>query len=810
MSASSAEAGASILYLTYAKSIHPPFLRRNVRKTLFSLMQMGSTLSMLSPSIRAPKVHGSAMPPDGHDAILEEGTPLAKRRRTEISTEQDDNYCRRPLGQVSNESKIYPKALHRSNGIDPVNFYGKPRVVGSRELEAKPPGRKVYKGTAIQTLVPSPLTSFERALKIDFLGITSSEDADSREPLDSIISNNPVDIECDCFVSIFWRNEGREFDLKCRHVNRYTLRLAIDKDGKIERHFLGPEDKPFVFSTKDFYVNRNLGSSRNKGIQGLGKYLETTPGFADSYRLQINIEPVGFNKYWPCLDLQPSLDGVATETSLYSNTSSIFGVFDQSRSLPLTSTLFGEKKRTSYELQLDISWSQANTLVSHKAIELQKISTKREEIVIAVPEDIVTTPSKKRKFEQTTTPDSPNIRSQRHRPEVATYNLKTLSAQAQGHSPRKQQAITHAKDGSEQGSRDGLTVSYNFGKADAADAQVRPCNVVLGLGCPFCACANQNLQQLRLHLCNEHSKFKFSLRRSNPPRISFFVELVSNYTTSNGESQKGIQLGKPLTLFDLEKYLSGDKAWVKSRQGPQHNLKAHDSICKIVEPSSSSTSGDSLRSSPDTSHYSDGQTVLEPIRMTITSRKVVKVPKTRKPLYHTITKKVLRPGDDLSSSDDEKDEAWLRHKHRDIIHDFSDIGIEEKEYINRWNPFITEKQYSIRTYLPQAIAEFMENNKTWLLEKDTRKAEFVKQCQTFILRGDITERHLDGLLVRLKMEKSEIATKMDIDIDDEQLPKPRGELDCVCGQRVALGSSVPCRGKATNVSCSLSIALLYL
>ncbi|EHL00613.1 putative Polycomb protein suz12-A [Glarea lozoyensis 74030] len=167
--------------------------------------------------------------------------------------------------------------------------------------------------------------------------------------------------------------------------------------------------------------------------------------------------------------------------------------------------------------------------------------------------------------------------------------------------------------------------------------------------------------------------------------------------------------------------------------------------------------------------------------MTITSRKAVKVPKTRKPLFHTITKKALRPGDDLSSSDEEKDEAWLEHKHRDIIYDFSDIGFEEKEYINRWNPFITQKQYSTRTYLPQAIAEFMEKHKTWLVEKDSRKAEFVKQCETFILRGDITEGHLDELLARLKVEKNRLATKMDIDIDDELPPKPRAAARIVPG-----------------------------
>jgi hypothetical protein len=811
MTASSAEAGASINAFQYANLIDPPFLRRNVRKSLFTLTAMGSTLSVLHPPFRASKAYNGVACQDDRDAVLEGDNPPAKRRRIKSLTPEDVHSIRRSLGQVNNESRIHPRIAQRSNGIDPVNFYGKPKE-GVRETgETRNFGLKASYGKVVQNLIPKNPTDFQRALNINILGIRS-KDASGLEPLTSEPLDTPIDIVCDCSVSVFCGKKESKVVTKCCHVKRYTLRLSLDADGRVQRKFLALDNIPLILSSEHFSINRNPTSNRNQSSHRSVKYLEPTPDFADSYILQIYIEPVDYNKHWPSLDLRPSVDGVEYGMSLYCKvqTKDFFRADFQSKAHLLRAHHEGQRPETSYELELDITWSQANTLLSNIPPTPKDLSPPRGKVSTPPSIEHHLSASLKRKAYHISTSESPVGRSQRHRPEVPTYNLKTLSAQAQGRSPRKQQTPPQTKEGVDPWNGDGLTVIYNFEKVDVAKAQVLGRHVVNGLVCPFCACSNRTIEQLRLHLCNEHVNFKFSLCPSYPPRIAFSVEVVPCPLTIKSELQRTIQLGKPLDLFDLEDYLNGDSSWLQSREGPQNDSNPQESLTKLAGSSSSSTSprGSSC-SSPDTSEVSKGKIDLELIvsagRMKVLLPKALKVPKTQKPLYHTITKSLLKPGDDFTSSDDEKDESWLQHKHRDIILDFSDIAVDEKEYINRWNPFITDKQYTVRTYLPRAISEFLDNNKEWLLEKDTRKHEFVKQCQMFILRGDITEDHFSRLMDRLSLGRRDARKAKDVTHTDEIPFNPRGKMDCICGKGVIAAYGVTCRGKINNVRCHTEI-----
>jgi hypothetical protein len=804
MTASSAEAGASIFAFPYANLIDPPFLRRNVRKSLFALTAMGSTLSLLNPTSRAYKAHSGTPYNDDYEVNWEGENPPAKRRRVDSSTHEDVHCTRRPLGQVNNDSRISSKTAQKGVGIDPLNFYGKPKVEAPKILEMRASGPKTSRGKVIENLISTHPSDFQRALKIDLLGISRCKDASGVEALISEPFDTAIDILCDCTVSIFCGRAETKVDIKCCYVKRYTLRISLNADGQVERRFLALDGLPLILSSKDFFINRNPTSNRAQSSHRSVKYFESTPDFADSYVLQIYIEPVGHNKHWPSLEVSPSGDGVEHGISLYCklHTTDFFRADDQSKAFTLRSCHEGKREETSYKLELDISWSQANTLLSKKLLTPKDLSSSATRLSIPSSTERLPSVSLKRKAEQLSTSESPVGRSQRHRPEVPTYNLKALSAQAQGRSPRKQQTSSQTKDVVDFRNGDGLTVVYNFGKVDAAKAQVQARNVVAGLVCPFCACSNRTIEQLRLHLCNDHTDFRFSLCTSNSPHMAFSVEAVSHPLTLRGESQSTIQLGRPLASFHLEEYLNGDSSWVQSREGPQNNAKPQEYFTKLSGSSSTSTSSrGSACSSPDTSEVSDQKLILEPvassIRIGALLPKSIKVPKTQKPLYHTITKRVLKPGDDLTSSDDEKDEAWLQHKHRDIIHDFSDIAVDEKEYINRWNPFITEKQYTIRTYLPRAMSEFLDKNKGWLLEKDTRRHEFIKQCQTFILQGDITEDHFSDLMDRLNMRERDPCNIADVTLTDKSPSKRRGKMDCVCGKGVVVAYGVTCRGKAT-------------
>ncbi len=177
------------------------------------------------------------------------------------------------------------------------------------------------------------------------------------------------------------------------------------------------------------------------------------------------------------------------------------------------------------------------------------------------------------------------------------------------------------------------------------------------------------------------------------PRISFFVEWVKSRSSPEMtiERSRTFQMGKPMTLFDFEKFMKGDESWSKARQGPQHNTWP-EHLQREIDSSMSSSPHGSRYSSPNTSNGPDDFLDFEkPQTFHIPARPKKKfiVPETYKPLYDPLTKQRLRPGDEVPDSDEEKDEFWLDHKQKALINDFTDVNDVEKDYINRWNPFIT-------------------------------------------------------------------------------------------------------------------------
>ncbi len=115
-------------------------------------------------------------------------------------------------------------------------------------------------------------------------------------------------------------------------------------------------------------------------------------------------------------------------------------------------------------------------------------------------------------------------RAQRRRGNISTYNLKALSDQQLGKvnspkTPKKREPRSKSENHALVG--ENLSVTYSFGRADAADAGVRQITTVASLNCPLCNCNNRSVDDLRLHLHTEHTFLKFSLRGSHVPEDLF-------------------------------------------------------------------------------------------------------------------------------------------------------------------------------------------------------------------------------------------------------------------------------------------------
>lgn len=140
------------------------------------------------------------------------------------------------------------------------------------------------------------------------------------------------------------------------------------------------------------------------------------------------------------------------------------------------------------------------------------------------------------------------------------YNLKDLSAKAQGREPRKRSKFAgFRKTNSEQ-------VTYRLPKEAVPLKEV----TVDGFSCCICHATHQSLSLLRAHLFS-HSEYDFDpMHNPNKSGILFDVSYIGDDTGSEIH-KKVFQLGRPIKPFHLERYILGDNSWVISRLGPNND-----------------------------------------------------------------------------------------------------------------------------------------------------------------------------------------------------------------------------------------------
>lgn len=140
------------------------------------------------------------------------------------------------------------------------------------------------------------------------------------------------------------------------------------------------------------------------------------------------------------------------------------------------------------------------------------------------------------------------------------YNLKDLSAKAQGRAPRKRIKNAEGKKA------DSERVLYRLPKEAIPVKEV----VVDGFSCCVCHAAHESLAQLRAHLFS-HSQYRFE-PSANTGKSGHQLDVYCVADNSgNVLRPKVYQLGRPTKPFDLDKYVEGDDSWITSRLGPSND-----------------------------------------------------------------------------------------------------------------------------------------------------------------------------------------------------------------------------------------------
>ena len=785
---------------------------------------MGSKLS----SFASPGPKASTEPLVSSDDAEENDIRPAKRRKTANTSDVNvpvpyeiESPRRKPFGHVTNESqRASSRVVEKLQAVQPLDFYRRSHPPSPGCLASPAPRIQSMKSRhnkiGLQKFQFESPVDFKRALRISVLGIRAKSD-DAHETLEFAEGRkSPIETQCRCSIALFCAKNDDDPSEPIRSQDYYeihrTSKIGILRttfhDGVVMRELF---IDPFVLSSYEFYINRKRTTKHGTA------HIEFD--FGDKYYIQVNLDPLGPQKAWPPFDIstaaEPQLtsDGplesspldllhagkvVKNELSLCCNMPGLLEPGRQVRSVDLRLCYGSLKHKVPFGMDIQTQWSLPNglyqTAVNVSPVESPVVSkTMLTESVSISPLGA--------KADQSGVQASIAERASRRRSNVPTYNLKALSAQAQGKSPRTRKnnksRFTQGTDGAES-----VLVTYGFGRAGAAELGIKQQTSIPGFMCPFCNIDEGSIEDLRLHLHTNHTSFKFSLRRSNSSRVGFFVEIAKQSPRSSPSDQtKTFQLGKPLTLFDLEKFLTGDQSWVKSREGPQHNHWPEHLSDRFQESSLSSSSHDSRHSSPNTPNDTDELVDLEHSLPKRPPRKIYYVPQTSKPLFDTVSKRVLEPGEEIPESDDEKDEAWLHQKHRDIINDFTDLTDEEKEYITRWNPFIVEHHLTSEKYLPDACVRFAQANAAWIVERESRVVEFGKQMETFIIRGIVEQQCLDKCvdILEAAQRRKTNSGKGDVGMEDAPsrpvLPaRSRGLFDCICCEPTQPPDRIVCRG----------------
>ncbi|KAK4155234.1 hypothetical protein C8A00DRAFT_13717 [Chaetomidium leptoderma] len=344
-------------------------------------------------------------------------------------------------------------------------------------------------------------------------------------------------------------------------------------------------------------------------------------------------------------------------------------------------------------------------------------------------------------------------RSRRTRQDI-NYNVKQMWNNAVGKETRKRRKL-----GDEQCQPEEHTITYLLPPEQVQTDK---------FACLLCSAENDRLTQLRAHyLSHPQYDFHFEFR----PKVGYCVTVKPNADSRDFPLRPRVyQLGLPVKPLDLEKYVNGDDSWVTSRLGPDNGREVFE------------------------------DTVPNPTRSKLTTkrtRKTVLVPKSKQPLFDTLSKVQLQPGTPIPQH--LIDDSWLLLKHRDNLQDFIDLNSKEKEYLQEWDTFILRKHVSSEQHLPRNFLRFVREKAAWIVAKQSRGHEFSKHVATLLARRVLPDAVIFEATQLLHDAEERRAANQGEQQDEEpaQLVRHKATGDCcaACGVAVPVPAMLVCANK---------------
>ncbi|TDZ25084.1 hypothetical protein Cob_v001893 [Colletotrichum orbiculare MAFF 240422] len=269
-----------------------------------------------------------------------------------------------------------------------------------------------------------------------------------------------------------------------------------------------------------------------------------------------------------------------------------------------------------------------------------------------------------------------------------TYNLKVLSDKAQGREKkrRKRREATASEEG---------TITYYLPSEQVSLDSYR---------CISCGQPHNTLPQLQAHLISQHAEYVYRTQNSGRGVEFDVLHRYESYVFG----AEPFSLRQPTKAFDLDQYADGNVSILTNRFGPE------DKLSQTARPRG--------RSRPPVFRPPQNKTKLI-------------IPEIKSTVYDPISRATLEPGTEYKKP--EPNDQWLIQWHRDALADFSDVPIDEREYMQEWDQFMLTKRISSDIYFPRAWLDFVKLNVDWLLSSKSRMVEFGKHFTYLLARSSL-------------------------------------------------------------------------
>jgi VEFS-Box of polycomb protein len=234
------------------------------------------------------------------------------------------------------------------------------------------------------------------------------------------------------------------------------------------------------------------------------------------------------------------------------------------------------------------------------------------------------------------------------------------------------------------------------------------------LHCPFCQRKHadfDNITHLRFHLMTRHPAQNFVLqepkskeRQKNPTSYNFEVSTAKRKLDKVPPWLITYSWVAPPTPFNPSAYISGDESWPGT-----------DTPRPLKELPPPATQNPIIALRKKHGGFLPAQHVVDiPIRQRKTYRVVPTKTSNNLPLFTSVTHRQLQPDEELSESDDDVDETWLRDKHAQQIMDMTHLPLAEREFQIRWNDHVKSERLPHTFYLSDVFVRWVRKDCEWL------------------------------------------------------------------------------------------------